>query len=67
MIEADLVNGSKNGEMSRNSWICEDDTYHYCPICDTLEKCKDKEEPYVTLIRFLEHIKNAIMEIATNV
>jgi len=45
LIEADLVNGSKNGEMSRNTWICEDDTYHYCPICDTLEKCKDKEEP----------------------
>ena len=43
--EADLVNGSKDGEMSRNTWACEDAVYHYCPVCDTLEKCKDQEEP----------------------
>ena len=43
--EANLVNGSKDGEMSRNTWICEDGVYHYCPLCDTLEKCKDQEKP----------------------
>jgi len=43
--EADLVNGSKDGEMSRNTWKCNDGVYHYCPLCDTLEKCKDQEEP----------------------
>ena len=45
MKEANLVNGSKDGDMSRNTWICEDGVYHYCPLCDTLEKCKDQEEP----------------------
>ena len=43
--EADLVNGSVDGEMSRNTWICDDGVYHYCPVCDTLELCKDQEEP----------------------
>ena len=41
--EADLVNGSKDGEMSRNTWKCDDGDYHYCPICDTLEKCKERD------------------------
>jgi len=44
-MEADLVNGSKDGAMSRNTWICEDGVYHYCPLCDTLEKCKNDYEP----------------------
>jgi len=43
--EADLVNGSVDGEMSRNTWICDDGVYHYCPVCDTLELCKDQEKP----------------------
>jgi len=47
--EADLVNDSKDGYLSRNTWKCDDGDYHYCPFCDTLEKCKERDCDFSTI------------------
>tara|TARA_R110002020_G_scaffold64430_4_gene170961 strand:+ start:2925 stop:3254 length:330 start_codon:yes stop_codon:yes gene_type:complete len=61
-----LINGSKDGENSRNSWFVDGVVIHYCPFCGKIENCIGRDCYFSTIngthvmcwIKYLAKLEN---------